>query len=505
MNKYKFSIIVPVYNAEAFLEECIESVINQSIGFKENVQLILVNDGSKDNSGKMCEKYFQRFPENIIYIDKENGGVASARNIGMEKIEGEYTAFLDSDDYYSQTMLENVYRFFKQKEDVFDVCVCRMEHVGDFYGKEHALNWRFENGNQVIDLEVNPEYVQSAIGNSVFRSEAIRDVRFDGSLQTAEDALFNTFVILKRMKLGICADATYFYRRFETGDSLTGTIRMQKEFYLDIPKNYYLQLIEHSKNKYGCVPAYVQHLLRYDIQWRKYIPEAIRKLNEEERNAYIQVMKQTLKYIDDEILSTRDGLNQYRRLYLFLLKHGFQIADEMTLQNGVLYYKDLRLINLTAPSVLKVTAIELDGNTACIEGLVKDCLPHAQKKIFMSSNQGERIPIHLEYGKAGFVAGYVGEHVAEIGSFKVEIPIFPCIKWQFTLEFNQDAITLNPSFDESVGLSRKQKESYFISGKYIVKYRKKKICFYKNTFKTRLASGFRYRKELRSQFAKGRK
>ena len=84
-------------------------------GFKENVQLILVNDGSKDNSGEMCEKYFQRFPENIIYIDKENGGVADARNAGMERIEGEYTAFLDSDDYYSQTMLENVYRFFKKK------------------------------------------------------------------------------------------------------------------------------------------------------------------------------------------------------------------------------------------------------------------------------------------------------------------------------------------------------------------------------------------------------
>ena len=232
MNKYKFSIIVPVYNAEAFLEECIESVIKQSIGFKENVQLILVNDGSKDNSGEMCEKYFQRFPENIIYIDKENGGVASARNSGMEKIEGEYTAFLDSDDYYSQTMLENVYCFFKQKEDAFDVCVCRLEHVGDFYGKEHALNWRFENGNQVIDLKVNPEYVQSAIGNSVFRSEAIQDVRFDGRLQTAEDALFNAFVILKRLKLGICADSTYFYRRFETSDSLTGTIRMQSSIWI---------------------------------------------------------------------------------------------------------------------------------------------------------------------------------------------------------------------------------------------------------------------------------
>ncbi len=505
MNKYKFSIIVPVYNAEAFLEECIESVIKQSIGFKENVQLILVNDGSQDNSGEMCEKYFQRFPENIIYIDKENGGVASARNIGMEKIEGEYTAFLDSDDYYSQTILEKVYHLYKQEKDAFDVCVCRLEHVGDFHGKEHALNWRFENGNQVIDLKANPEYVQSAIGNSVFRSEAIQDVRFDGRLRTAEDALFNAFVILKRLKLGICADATYFYRRFETGDSLTGTIRMRKEFYLDIPKNYYLQLIEYTKKKYGCVPAYVQHLIRYDIQWRKYIPEAIQQLNAEERNTYIQMMKQTLACIDDKVISTHDGLNQYRRLYLFLLKYGFQILDEVTLQRGVLYYNDLRLINLTAPSFLRVTAIELDGNNACIEGCVTDCLPHAPQKMFICSNQGKQTPIHFEYAEAGFVAGYVGEHVAEIGSFKVEIPISPCNKWWFTLEFNQDTITLNPSFDESVGLSRKQKESFFVSGKYIVKYRKKKICFYKNAFKTRLASGFRYRKELRSQFAKGRK
>lgn len=505
MNKYKFSIIVPVYNAEKYLEECIESVIKQSIGFKENVQLILVNDGSQDNSGEICESYVTLFPENIIYIAKENGGVASARNAGMERIEGEYTAFLDSDDYYSRTMLEKVHRFFKQEKDAFDVCVCQIEHVGDFYGKEHALNWRFENGNQVIDLEESPEYVQSAIGNSVFRSEAIQDVRFDGRLQTAEDALFNAFVILKRLKLGICADTTYFYRRFETSDSLTGNIRMQKAFYLDIPQNYYLHLIEYSKNKYGFVPAYVQHLIRYDIQWRKYIPEAIRQLNAEERNAHIQMMKQTLKCIDDEVISTHDGLNQYRRLYLFLLKHGIQILDEATLQSGVLYYKDLRLINFTAPSVLKVTAIELDGNTACIEGLVTDCLPRTEKKIFLCSNSGERIPIRLKYGKAGFVAGYVGEHVAEIGSFKVEIPIFPCIKWQFNLEFNQDTITLNPNFDESVGISRKHKESFFVSGRYIIKYRKKKICFYKNTFKTRLASGFRYRKELRSQFAKGRK
>ena len=70
--KYKFSVVMPVYNVEQYLEEAIESVINQTIGFKENIQLILVNDGSPDNSEAICLKYEKQFPDNIIYIKQKN-------------------------------------------------------------------------------------------------------------------------------------------------------------------------------------------------------------------------------------------------------------------------------------------------------------------------------------------------------------------------------------------------------------------------------------------------
>ena len=81
--KYRFSVVIPIYNVEKYLEETIESVISQDIGFKENIQLILVNDGSPDSSEDICLRYRELYPENIVYVKQKNGGVSRARNHGM--------------------------------------------------------------------------------------------------------------------------------------------------------------------------------------------------------------------------------------------------------------------------------------------------------------------------------------------------------------------------------------------------------------------------------------
>ena len=86
--KYKISVVIPVYKVEAYLRETVESVIAQTIGFEENIQLILVNDGSPDNSEEICLEYKNRYPRNVIYLKKENGGVSSARNESIPYIEG---------------------------------------------------------------------------------------------------------------------------------------------------------------------------------------------------------------------------------------------------------------------------------------------------------------------------------------------------------------------------------------------------------------------------------
>jgi glycosyltransferase involved in cell wall biosynthesis len=103
MKKYDFSVIIPVYNVENYIDEAIESVIGQTVGF-ENIQLILINDGSSDKSGEYCEDYVHF--RNIVYINKENEGVSATRNRGIELATGEYTAFLDGDDKFSPDLLE---------------------------------------------------------------------------------------------------------------------------------------------------------------------------------------------------------------------------------------------------------------------------------------------------------------------------------------------------------------------------------------------------------------
>lgn len=117
---YDFSVIMPIYNVELYLTEAIESIINQTIGF-ENIQLILVNDDSPDKSEIICKEYAQKYPNNIVYAKKQNGGVSSARNYGLKYAEGRYIQFLDPDDLVSEGTFENVLNFFDEHKNEIDI------------------------------------------------------------------------------------------------------------------------------------------------------------------------------------------------------------------------------------------------------------------------------------------------------------------------------------------------------------------------------------------------
>ena len=101
-NKFTFSIIMSIYNVEKYLKESVDSVISQSLDFEKHVQLIIVNDGSTDGSLDIALEYQNKFPDNIVVVSQENQGLGSARNHGLEYVEGTYVNFLDSDDYISE-------------------------------------------------------------------------------------------------------------------------------------------------------------------------------------------------------------------------------------------------------------------------------------------------------------------------------------------------------------------------------------------------------------------
>lgn len=129
VGKYKVSVVTAVYNVEEYLQEMIESVIAQTIGF-ENIQLILIDDGSQDNSGQICDQYALQYPENIIVIHKENGGVSSARNEGLRYVKGEYINFTDADDMLENNALELMFAYLKENEEKIDLVAIPLKLLG---------------------------------------------------------------------------------------------------------------------------------------------------------------------------------------------------------------------------------------------------------------------------------------------------------------------------------------------------------------------------------------
>lgn len=115
----KVSVVVPVYNVEKYLGRCLDSLINQTL---EEIQIIVVNDGSTDMSGEILKKYSTKYPNKIIYLEKANGGLSDARNYGIPYASGEYIAFLDSDDYVEPNMYEVMYKSARDNDSDLVEC-----------------------------------------------------------------------------------------------------------------------------------------------------------------------------------------------------------------------------------------------------------------------------------------------------------------------------------------------------------------------------------------------
>ena len=155
----KISIIVPIYNVEQYLGTCINSILNQT--FKD-FELILVNDGSTDNSLEIC-KYYKKIDSRICIINKKNGGLSSARNAGLDIAKGEYIGFVDSDDYIHPQMYEILYNYIKKEEA--DISLCDFKKVKCY---EKCESQKYDEKN--LDIK---SYCNTQASEELFKEKAI--------------------------------------------------------------------------------------------------------------------------------------------------------------------------------------------------------------------------------------------------------------------------------------------------------------------------------------------
>ena len=333
---YKVAVVTAVYNVESYLKEMIESIIAQTIGF-ENIQLILVNDGSTDRSGEVCEEYARQYSDNIVVVHKENGGVSSARNEGLLHVRSRYVNFTDADDMLQENALQSMYDFLKQNEDLIDLCVIPIHFFGARSG-ENALNYRFEKGSRVVDLNQEYDCMQFSVSTVLVKRDCFNNRVFDEELLYAEDAQMVLDIMLDKMRIGVVYGTSYLYRKRELGDSAVDVCESRACYYIPYMKRYILHSIENAKRRMGFVPQWVQYTCMHNLHWRlkqyPFVPPGV--LTKEEEREYRKLVVQAIQDIDNTIIASLKDVEISYKMAALLLKEENSSRKEIIVETDSL-------------------------------------------------------------------------------------------------------------------------------------------------------------------------
>jgi|GEM_PF-924214 len=293
------SIIVPVYNVEHYLATCLDSILNQTY---RNLEVILVDDGSKDGSGKICDHYCAK-DGRILVLHKDNEGVGVARNIGIQRATGKYIQFVDSDDFIDGAMTETLMSAVDRGR-VLPLCNIKMVFENqrsnyDLVTLEKPLNLSIQQylSSVVVDYKTNP--VIGSPCNKIFLKEIIinHHLEFQRERTFAEDFIFNLDYLRYVSNVTVLNQSLYYYRA-EILNSLSKTIKPTEYWWTNYKQLYaiYLELFKFyslSVDYKSNIAAFMELAVR----------DCIRKCFGGNSNITFQAKVQALKYVAEDPLT----------------------------------------------------------------------------------------------------------------------------------------------------------------------------------------------------------
>ncbi len=256
----QISVIVPVYNVEKYLKRCVDSILKQTFF---DFELILVDDGSNDKSGEICDQLAEK-EDRIKVFHKENGGVSSARNMGIDNAAGNYIMFVDSDDYIKENMIEALWRLMEEQNDL---AVSSIEMIESGRHKKYYLKEKKYNSASLLEEYCEEEIPQICLCGpcgKLYKKSIIDKNRFDLELRIGEDTYFNMEYIKSCQSIATTGEIYYYYMR-ENTESLFSKFR---PYYYDNTRAVYEHTLKvcqdihcTERSKKALTKCYVKNLL----------------------------------------------------------------------------------------------------------------------------------------------------------------------------------------------------------------------------------------------------
>lgn len=383
---FYYTVISAVYNVDKYLDDYFNSLIKQSISFEKHIQLILVDDGSTDNSAKTIKKWQSKYPKNITYLYKENGGLSSARNLGLKYVTTPWVTFVDPDDFLDKNYFCEVDEFIGKNIDKnLKLVACQFVYYIESlktFRDNHPLKYRFNKGNQIFPYYDLGRNIHISASTAFFSTRELskNSITFDNKVQSIyEDGHFTAtyFANLKSGSVGFVEGAKYFYRKREDGSSILDNAWSKKEKYSDVIKHGHIFSLQIYKEKYGFVPVHAQRTILYDIVWYcKHLvnrDERIAFLSDNEKSKFIEYVRKAFELIDESVVMDFELAGCWFYFKVGILNcfkdksPGFQTAyiqgyDSVKKQILISYYT----------GIIESESFQFDG---------KDCIPTYSKTV----------------------------------------------------------------------------------------------------------------------------
>ena len=299
MNGFIFTVIIPAYNAEKYISESIESVVNQTIGFESNIQIIVVNDGSTDTTCECVQHYINMYPTNIQLISKTNAGVSSARNAAFESIQGKYVTMLDADDRWDVNAFKIAYEFLEMHEDEISILSCRTQYFGAKNGFPAKKDYQFATSK-------------------------IANVKY------AEDKRLINELLFEVHKFGILRESVYYYRRTHNPESITNSRTSNSYWYTAYFDDVIWYLIDKSMARFGKLLPYIQCLIAHVIDVRfsyGYSPQ----LTDIQLSLYLDRLSEVCSVIEPKytLMLPNTSIPKKAAMLYFMLKDKKLVSNEI--------------------------------------------------------------------------------------------------------------------------------------------------------------------------------
>lgn len=306
-NKYRLSIVALVYNLEKYLPRCLDSLVNQTL---DGIEILCVDDGSKDSAPQIIDDYANRYPDLVKAFHKENGGEFTTRNYGLERAQGEYVTFVDTDDYVEPNWAEKLYN--AAKENDADMAVCGFERIDLATGKVVSRDMT-GFGNAVKEVNALDDFcvfINPAPWNKIYKREKVKDLRFK-NFRGFNDMIFLASSYSKVEKIAFVPDVLYHY--FLRYDSQIHSVNEQdvnnfKKYLLEL-KDLYVQ-----EGKYENMQDIISFLvflhLGMSVMYRASYDKSIKMGS---------MLKDTVRYMDENFKSWRK--NKFLR-FGYSFRHG---------------------------------------------------------------------------------------------------------------------------------------------------------------------------------------